>query len=52
MEAIKKSTIDYLKSIEKNNNRDWFLKNKELYNEARGNFESFVQDLLNAITVF
>jgi uncharacterized protein (TIGR02453 family) len=52
METIKKSTIDYLKAISKNNNRDWFLKNKELYNEARGNFESFVQDLLNEITVF
>ena len=52
METIKKSTIDYLKSIGRNNNRDWFLKNKELYNEARGNFESFVQNLLNEITVF
>jgi uncharacterized protein (TIGR02453 family) len=52
METIKKSTIDYLKSIGRNNNRDWFLKNKELYNEARGNFEAFVQELLNEITVF
>jgi len=52
METIKKSTLDYLKAIGKNNNRDWFLKNKELYNEARGNFESFVQNLLNEITVF
>jgi len=52
METIKKSTLDYLKAIGKNNNRDWFLKNKELYNDARGNFESFVQNLINEITVF
>jgi len=52
METIKKSTIDFLKAIGKNNNRDWFLKNKESYVDARGNFESFVNDLLNEITVF
>ncbi|MBK7627638.1 MAG: DUF2461 domain-containing protein [Bacteroidales bacterium] len=52
METINKSTIDYLKAIGKNNNRDWFLKNKAQYNEARGNFESFVQSLLDEIIVF
>jgi uncharacterized protein (TIGR02453 family) len=52
METIKKSTLDYLKAIGKNNNRDWFIENKTLYNEARGNFESFVQELINEITVF
>lgn len=52
METIKKSTLDYLKAIEKNNNREWFLENKSLYTEARGNFETFVQGLINEITVF
>jgi len=52
METIKKSTLDYLKAIGKNNNRDWFLENKTLYNDARKNFETFVQELLYEITVF
>jgi uncharacterized protein (TIGR02453 family) len=52
METIKKTTLGYLKAIEKNNNREWFLENKSLYNEARGNFEAFVQELIDEITVF
>ena len=52
METIKKTTLDYLKAIGKNNNREWFLENKSLYNEARSNFEIFVQELINEITDF
>ena len=52
METIKKSTLDYLKTISKNNNRDWFLENKLKYNEARGNFETFVHELINEIIIF
>jgi uncharacterized protein (TIGR02453 family) len=52
METISKSTIDYLKAIGKNNNRDWFLANKAQYVQARGNFETFVQELINEIIVF
>jgi uncharacterized protein (TIGR02453 family) len=52
METIKKSTFDYLKSIAKNNSRDWFIENKLKYNEARDNFETFVHELIQEITVF
>jgi len=52
METIEKSTIDYLKAIGKNNNRDWFLANKDQYIVARENFESFVQGLINELIVF
>jgi len=52
METISKKTLDYLKAIAKNNNREWYLENKSRYNEARENFESFGQQLINEITVF
>jgi uncharacterized protein (TIGR02453 family) len=52
METIKKTTLDYLRAIGKNNNREWFLKNKAQYDDARSNFESFVRELINEIIVF
>ncbi len=52
MEAIKKSTLDYLNQIKVNNNRDWYLKNKADYDEARANFESFGQALIDHIIDF
>jgi uncharacterized protein (TIGR02453 family) len=52
MKAIKKTTLDFLNQIKLNNDRDWFIKNRSLYNDARGNFESFIQDVINQITDF
>jgi uncharacterized protein (TIGR02453 family) len=52
MEQIKKSTLDFLTGINCNNNRDWFLANKPQYQDARDNFESFVQALINEIVLF
>ena len=52
METIRKSTLDYLNQIKFNNNRDWFLKNHPIYLEARENFESFVQKLIDQIIEF
>ena len=52
METITKHTLDFLSQIKLNNNRDWFLRNKTLYSEAKENFESFVQALINKITDF
>jgi uncharacterized protein (TIGR02453 family) len=49
MELIKRTTFDFLNSIKFNNNRDWFIKNRTYYTEARGNFESFVQEIINKI---
>lgn len=52
METIKKSTLDYLNKIKLNNNRDWFIGNRTAYLEARENFESFVQRLIDQIIEF
>jgi uncharacterized protein (TIGR02453 family) len=52
METIKKSTLDFLNQIKSNNNRDWFIKNRPAYLEARENFESFVQKLIDQIIEF
>jgi uncharacterized protein (TIGR02453 family) len=52
MKPISKSTFDFLNAIKKNNNRDWYIKNKSLYLEARDNFESFIQEIINEIIDF
>ena len=52
MKTIKESTIEFLKALKGNNNREWFLNNRKLYLEAKENYESFVQGLINEIIVF
>lgn len=52
MEPIKKSTLDFLTSIKSNNNRDWFLANKSLYLNAKENFDTFTQELINKLIEF
>jgi uncharacterized protein (TIGR02453 family) len=52
MEPIKKSTLEFLNSIKHNNNRDWFVKNRSIYLEAKDNFESFIQEIINKIIDF
>jgi uncharacterized protein (TIGR02453 family) len=49
---LHKSTIDFLKKLKKNNNRDWFSKNKKLYEDARYDFEVFVFDLIQKIAEY
>jgi uncharacterized protein (TIGR02453 family) len=52
METIKKSTLDFLTALNCNNNRDWFIANRPLYLEAKGNFEAFVQEIIDKIIIF
>jgi uncharacterized protein (TIGR02453 family) len=52
MEPIKKTTLDFLRAIKNNNNRDWFIKNRGLYDESRKNFETLVQEIINQIIEF
>lgn len=52
MELIKKSTIDFLLKIKSNNNREWFNKNRNLYDDAKENFHSLVQAVIDKITDF
>lgn len=52
METIKKSSLDFMTSLNYNNNRDWFIKNKQAYLDAKENFESIIQEIINRITQF
>lgn len=42
---IEKSTIKFIKDLSKNNNRDWFKKNKDRYDAAYANTKAFMIDL-------
>ena len=50
--TIKKSTLDYLKELKKNNNREWFMANRSAYDNARADYESYVQDIIDHIITF
>ena len=41
------STISFLKSLKKNNNKDWFDKNRPSYESAKADFVQFVQQLID-----
>jgi uncharacterized protein (TIGR02453 family) len=43
---FKESTLKFLKGLKKNNNRDWFERNRAAYEEARADFENFIQSLI------
>ncbi len=45
--TITNSTIDFLKKLSKNNDRDWFNNNKNLYLAAHENVLAFVEALLS-----
>ena len=49
---LQKSTLTFLKSLKKNNNRDWFNRNKSLYEDSKYNFEIFLDGLIQEITKF
>jgi uncharacterized protein (TIGR02453 family) len=44
--VIRKSSIDFLKDLAENNNRDWFNSHKDSYLEAHGNIVAFADALL------
>lgn len=52
MVQIQKQSMVFLSDIKINNNRDWFLQNHGRYLEAKADFESFVQTLINKISDF
>jgi uncharacterized protein (TIGR02453 family) len=43
---INKQTLDFLSELVENNNREWFLANKEQYDQARDNVIDFTSGLL------
>lgn len=42
--------LTFLAKLAKNNNRDWFEKNKGVYLQAKDNFDTFVAKLLDELT--
>lgn len=44
--------LHFLRALRKNNNREWFEKNKSRYLEARQAFETFLEALLAELVVF
>lgn len=47
-----KNTLTFLKLLSKNNNRDWFEKNRPKYLIAKEEFEIFITDLLEDLKRF
>lgn len=44
--------LKFLKALSKNNNRDWFEKNKDVYLESKQLFEDFIASLLKELSKF
>ena len=49
---IKSSTLSFLRDIKKNNNRDWFEKNKEKYLSAKENVAALTDALIPQLCLF
>ena len=52
MDIINKSTLDFLADLKLNNYREWFQKNRKRYEDAKSNYESFVQAAIDQISDF
>ena len=52
MPQIDKNTIEFLKNLSNNNNKEWFDNNRPQYIVAKNNFEAFVQELIKGIIEF
>jgi uncharacterized protein (TIGR02453 family) len=49
---IEKETLQFLRALKKNNERDWFNKNKDRFVAANANFTRFVQTLIDETAKF
>lgn len=49
---MKPSTLQFLRNLEKNNTREWFNENKNLYTEAHEDVVGFVENLIEQISEF
>ncbi|ASK32189.1 TIGR02453 family protein [Chryseobacterium sp. T16E-39] len=50
--TISTKTFDFLKKLTKNNNREWFNENKNLYTESQENVIAFLEDLTKEMSGF
>jgi len=49
---ISSKTFEFLKKLAKNNNREWFNENKNLYTESQENIIIFLEDLIKEMADF
>ena len=49
---LQSSTIQFLKALKKNNNKEWFDKNRKIYEQAKADYLNFVTIMLNEIQGF
>ena len=49
---MQSTTLQFLRNLEKNNNREWFNENKTLYQEAQQDVISFVEKLIEEMADF
>ena len=52
MTSITQNTFEFLKDLKQNNDRDWFLANKPRFEDAKKEFENFIDQLIGEITRF
>ncbi|MCF6298132.1 MAG: DUF2461 domain-containing protein [Flavobacteriaceae bacterium] len=52
MSSISKSTLTFLKTLKKNNNREWFTDNKLLFQAENKQFISFADDILTEMSKY
>jgi uncharacterized protein (TIGR02453 family) len=49
---ISKFTLDYLKKLKKNNDRDWFENNRKTYEPAKAEYFELIQQVLEGVKKF
>lgn len=49
---IEKSTLEFLTKLSKNNNRDWFEKNRPAYEKAKTNFKDLIESVIVSASKF
>ncbi len=47
---LKQSTLDFLKKLKLNNNKDWFEKNRKAYDVARADQLAFISEILKGMS--
>ncbi len=43
---IQPATLDFLIKLKKNNNKEWFDKNRSMYEAAKSNFQEVVNEVI------
>ncbi|SMG38675.1 DUF2461 domain-containing protein [Sphingobacterium psychroaquaticum] len=49
---IAKETMSFLRELRENNNREWFIANKNAYDKAQANVKDFITALIGELTTF